>query len=92
MSVRKLAAVFGAMVVMAASPALADDLEGVIESIDASNTSFVVQGIRFHASPNTDYDDGLRRFEDLKEGQRVEVDFEYRDGRHIATEIELDER
>lgn len=92
MSVRTLAAVFGATVVMAATPALANDLEGVIESVDASNNSFVVQGIRFHTNDRTDYDDGLRRFEDLKEGQRVEVDFDYRDGRHIATEIELDER
>ncbi len=50
-----------------------------------------VQGITFHTLASTDYDDGLDRFEDLQVGQKVEVDFEYRDGRHIATEIELDD-
>jgi|LSQX01.3.fsa_nt_gb hypothetical protein len=71
--------------------ALANDLEGEIESVDAGQKTFVVQGITFHTSANTDYDDGLRRFEDLKQGQRVEVDFEYRDGKHHATEVELDD-
>lgn len=71
--------------------ALANDLEGKIESIDADQQTFMVQGITFHVSGDTDYDDGLKRFEDLKEGQKVEVDFEFRDGRHHATEIELDD-
>ena len=76
---------------LGSSPALADDIEGRIESINQSEQSFVVQGIRFFATESTDYDDGLHRFSDLKEGQRVEVDFEYRDGRHFATEIELED-
>lgn len=71
--------------------ALANDLEGKIESVNAEQQTFVVQGITFHVSSGTDYDDGLNRFEDLKEGQRVEVDFDYRDGQHHATEIELDD-
>ena len=70
-------------------PALADDLEGRIESINKSEQSFVVQGIRFFVTQSTDYDDGLKGFADLKEGQKVEVDFEYRDGKHFAIEIEL---
>lgn len=32
----------------------------------------------------------MKTFADLKVGQNVEVDFEYRDKRHIATEIELE--
>jgi cold shock CspA family protein len=40
---------------------------------------------------STDYDDGLKGFEDLREGQKVEVDFEYRDGKHFAIEIELED-
>jgi cold shock CspA family protein len=40
---------------------------------------------------STDYDDGLKGFADLREGQKVEVDFEYRDGKHFATEIELED-
>ncbi|MDX5363075.1 MAG: DUF5666 domain-containing protein [Pseudazoarcus pumilus] len=75
----------------AAATAWADDIEGSIEAVDAANRSLTVQGITFLTTPGADYDDGLRRFEDLRVGQRVEVDFDYRDGRHIATEIELDD-
>lgn len=73
-----------------AGAAQADDLEGVIESVDTAQRSFTVHGITFYTMPGTDFDDGLRRFEDLEVGQRVEVDFEYREGRHYATEVELD--
>ena len=45
----------------------------------------------FYATPSTVYDDGLRRFADLAVGQKVEVDFEYRNGKHCATEIELED-
>ncbi|MBD3896959.1 hypothetical protein IEI94_13970 [Halomonas sp. ML-15] len=68
-----------------------NEVEGIIESVDAANRTLTVQGITFEVTDRTDYDDGLHRFEDLREGQRVEVDFEYRDGRHIATEIELED-
>lgn len=71
--------------------AWANDLEGHIESVNAGEQSFVVQGITFHVTERTDYDDGLRTFEDLAVGQRVEVDFEYREGRHYALEIELED-
>ncbi len=71
--------------------ASADDIEGQITSINPDEQSFVVQGITFFATPTTDYDDGLRRFSDLQLGQKVEVDFVFRDGRHIATEIELED-
>ncbi|PKM21015.1 MAG: hypothetical protein CVV11_06015 [Gammaproteobacteria bacterium HGW-Gammaproteobacteria-15] len=70
--------------------AQADDIEGKIDAINAETQSFVVQGITFFTSTTTDYDDGLKTFADLKVGQKVEVDFEYRDNRHIATEIELE--
>lgn len=73
------------------APAFAGDLEGAIESIDAGNKHFTVQGINFRTDDRTDYDDGLRGFSSLQQGQRVEVDFHYRDGSHIATEIELDD-
>lgn len=70
--------------------AQADDIEGKIEAINAEAQSFVVQGITFFTETTTDYDDGLKTFADLKVGQNVEVDFEYRDKRHIAIEIELE--
>lgn len=82
-----------AAVVMLAptAPVQANDVEGVIERIDTAARTVTVQGITFETTAQTDYDDGLHRFEDLREGQRVEVDFDYRDGRHIAEEIELED-
>lgn len=85
------ALLIGAISLLAAAPAIADDLEGRIEAIDQGAQSFVVQGINFFATPSTDYDDGLRSFADLRVGQQVEVDFDYRDGRHFASEIELED-
>lgn len=75
-----------------AGPALADqDLEGAINALDTQARSFVVQGQTFFTTPSTDYDDSLTRFEDLRIGQRVEVDYRVVDGRKLAEEIELDD-
>lgn len=71
--------------------AQADDVEGVIESINVDSQTFSVQGIEFEVDDRTDYDDGLRSFEGLQEGMRVEVDYDYQDGRHIVREIEVDD-
>lgn len=72
--------------------AVANDVEGEIESLDREEKTFEVQGITFHASEDTRFDDDLKSFDDLEEGQTVEVDFEYRDGRHYATEIEKEKK
>jgi hypothetical protein len=75
-----------------AGTALADDdIEGRIESINATERSFVVDGKRIFTTERTDYDDEYMRFEDLRVGHRVEVDVVQRDGRLIAEEIERDE-
>lgn len=73
------------------SLAFANDIEGTITQIDVDRRTLTVQGITFHTTASTDYDDGLERFEDLRVDQKVEVDFEYREGRHIATEIDLED-
>jgi len=91
MKSRLMTVLMSFLLFLCALPAHADDLEGMIESISPGDKSFVVQGIRFFATPTTDYDDGLRRFDDLKTGQKVEVDFKYREGKHIAMEIELED-
>ena len=70
--------------------AFSNDVEGVVESVDQESQSLVVQGITFHVTDKTDYDDGLKKFSDLESGQIVEVDFVYKDGKHFATEIELE--
>ena len=75
-----------------AGPALADnDVEGQIESINRAEQSFVVKGHRYFVDQSTDYDDDLKGFADLKQGQRVEVDYKIRDGKRIVTEVELDD-
>lgn len=67
------------------------DVEGSIESINQQAASFVVKGATYHTNRDTDYDDDLNSFSDLKVGQRVEVDYVVRDGKRIAKEIELDD-
>ncbi len=84
----------GSLLILAAGTASADDnrdVDGLIQSINAADKSFVVEGMTFHATARTRYDDGLKQFADLKVGQDVEVDYRTRDGRHIATGIELDD-
>jgi hypothetical protein len=65
-------------------------IEGPIESIQTSAESVTVQGLTIFATPSTDYDDGLKGFQDLKVGQRVEIEYVMREGKRYAQEIELD--
>lgn len=85
----------GLAVALSLSPmAMADDdhdVEGRIESINEQARSFVVQGMTIHTTRDTDYDDDLNSFSDLRVGQRVEVDYVRRDGKRVAKEIELDD-
>ncbi|RFA31122.1 hypothetical protein CAI21_00195 [Alkalilimnicola ehrlichii] len=81
----------GGLLLLVVGNATANDIEGEIASINDDDSAFTVQGIEFFTDDDTDYNDGLNRFEDLAVGQRVEVDFEYRDERHFATEIELED-
>lgn len=76
---------------VASGSAFASDIEGKVESVNKDAQSLVVQGIEFHTTDTTDYDDGITSFEELSEGQQVEVDFEYRDGQHYVVEVELDD-
>ncbi|HEX7115112.1 MAG TPA: DUF5666 domain-containing protein [Steroidobacter sp.] len=67
------------------------DLEGEVESVDVSQGSFVVRGVTIHTDDRTDFDDEYRSLEDIKVGDRVEVDYIERDGRTLATEVERDD-
>lgn len=80
-----------AITVLLFSPAtavLADDVEGEVEKIDAKTRSFVVNGEAFYVDDKTDYDDEYKRFEDVKEGDYVEIDYRDDNGRKLITEIE----
>lgn len=71
-----------------AGAALADDVEGTIASIDTKTRSLVVNDQAYHVDDKTDYDDEYKRFEDLKVGDRVEIDYRDDNGRKLITEIE----
>lgn len=73
------------------SAALADEVEGTMESIDAQTRSFVVNGKAIYVDDKTDYDDDYQRFEDLKVEDKVGVDYRNDNGRFLATEIERDD-
>jgi hypothetical protein len=47
--------------------------------------------VTIHTDDRTDFDDDYRRFEDIKVGDRVEVDYIVRDGRNVAVELERDD-
>jgi hypothetical protein len=74
-----------------ATAVLADEIEDAIESIDTQTRSFVVGGKALYVDDKTDYDDDYKRFEDLKVGDKVEVDYRNDNGRFLATEIERDD-
>lgn len=67
------------------------DVEGVIDGVDAVTQTVSMGGVSYYLTPSTDYDDDLKTFNDLREGQRVEIDYVEREGRRIVKEIELDD-
>lgn len=79
------------MLAGASMAAHADDIEGVVESVDVEAGRFVVDGIEFEVDARTEWEDGLHSLADLHPGMRIEVDYDYRDGRRVATEVELDD-
>lgn len=83
-------AIAGSLSLFAVGAIADDDIKGAIDSIDADSGSFVVQGITIHTDDRTDYDDGLTGIGDLQPGMRVDVEYESRQGRNYAEEIELD--
>ncbi len=70
-----------------ALPVLANEIEGPVEAIDRGSRTFKAEGITFHITEETDFDD-FDSLEEMKVGHEVEVDFEYRDGKHFALEVE----
>ena len=77
-----------ALLILFSSSALANEVEGKIESINKDSQSFVVNGAEFIVTPSTRYDDGLKNFSDLKKEERVEVDYVVNDGKNYVNKVE----
>lgn len=86
----KWVAIAGSFSLFAVGAMADQDLKGTIDSVDAGNGSFVVQGVTIHTDDRTDWDDGLTGIGDLKQGMAVDIEYNSRDGRNYAEEIELD--
>ena len=63
---------------------LADNVEGKISAINSKAKSLVVQGKTFYVTPDTNFDDNLGSFKGLKVGQRVDVDYDRKNGKRYA--------
>ena len=81
----------GISLVFSAAAFADNEVKGQIESVKKASQSFVVSGTEFFVTPTTKYEDGLKGFEDLKQGLRVEVEYIQRDGKHWAKEVELED-
>lgn len=85
----RIACAMGFALALFSAGASANEVEGKIQSVNDGNQTFVVQGITFAVDGDTEYDDGAQNFGDLQSGQTVEVEFEYRNERHLAEEVEV---
>lgn len=82
---------------LGASLAFARDIEGVVESVDASAKTIVVSGSTIVVKPNTKikYDgckgerDSYKTFADIKVDDFVDVDYTTSKGAMVAKSIEI---
>ncbi|WP_131326164.1 DUF5666 domain-containing protein [Comamonas thiooxydans] len=68
-----------------------NDNNGAVDKIDNKAKSFVIKGQTIYVDSDTKYDDGLTRFEDIKIGDRLEVDVHEKNGRKLAHEIDRED-
>jgi Cu/Ag efflux protein CusF len=71
------------MLVVSVGGAWADDIEGKIQSVDASDRVIVLEdGTRLWVAEG-------QAMDDLKEGAKVKASYEERDGKKVLTGIEV---
>jgi|SwirhirootsSR3_FD_contig_31_23680958_length_484_multi_4_in_0_out_0_2 hypothetical protein len=76
-------AVITMLVVLSVSPALGAELEGKIQTVDTTERTIVLDnGTKVWLS------DGMVA-DDLKEGAEVKVAYDERDGKNVATSVDL---
>ena len=79
------------MLVSSVALAHSNDIEGVVDKIDNKARSFVIKGQTIYVDADTKYDDGMNRFEDIKVGDRLEIDIHKKNGRNVAHEIDRED-
>lgn len=62
----------------------AETLKGKVDVANYNNKTLVVAGITFQTTPETKYNDALKTFDNLQQGQKVSVDFD-RSGMNVYT-------
>lgn len=73
-----------ALAACATTSTFAETLKGRIDVANQSNKTLVVAGITFQTSAETAYNDALKAFDNLKQGQKVSVEFD-RSGTNVYT-------
>ena len=79
------------MLVSSVALAHSNDIEGVVDKIDNKARSFVIKGQTIYVDADTKYDDGMNRFEDIKVGDRLEINIHKKNGRKVAHEIDRED-
>ncbi|RMX06693.1 hypothetical protein D8I35_09335 [Corticibacter populi] len=72
-----------------AGAAMAESMKGRVDAVDAGAKAVVLAGITFQTDPNTRYDAGLGSFADLRQGQKVQIEFVRENGKYIVKLIQL---
>lgn len=81
--VRRIAGTVCAVLLVASTAAWAADMEGKIKSVDPGERVIVLEdGTRLWAAEGLDMDK-------LKEGAKVKLSYEERDGKNIVTGVEV---
>lgn len=75
----------------ATAPAFAETIKGRVDVVNQGNQTLVVAGITFQTGQDTTYNDALKAFSNLQQGQKVTVEFD-RNGsnQYTAKVITLD--
>ncbi|KKW67877.1 hypothetical protein AAV94_08125 [Lampropedia cohaerens] len=80
-----------ALAACATTSSFAETLKGRVDVANHSNKTLVVAGITFQTGAGTVYIEPLKSFEDIRQGQKVSVEFD-RSGSNVytATKISLE--